>query len=954
MYLDDVIVIGRGVEDGLKNMATVFERIQASGLKLKPSKCHLLRSEVLFLGHVVSGQGIAPNPELVKAVQDWSPPSNITELQAFLGLCNYYRRFVRNFSLICSPLYELQRKGTGQHQEAFSEMKRRLTSTPVLAYPTKNGEFVLDTDASNTCIGAVLSQFQEGEERVVAYASAHLQKVQQRYCVTRRELLAVVRFARQFRHYLLGRHFTLRTDHNSLTWLFRFKSPEGQLARWLEELSQFDFSIEHRAGVKHGNADALSRAPEPTCDCYWAGECPDLLPCQGCSYCRREHQRWARFDEDVDDVVPLAIRRTKKDPPATNQSAGPSTPERDQANTTELPVEEHSNTGVQPSPPTVNWLPQYTGEELAKYQRSDPVLRKLHTWIDGGQLQSQDQVALESQAVRKFWLCWSQVERRGGVLYYRWHERTGEPPAYRLIVPAALQQEVLRSCHCPPQSGHLGREKTCHRVKREFFWVGLTDSVNQFVRRCPQCQACKSSGRVGRAEMQLYQAGAPMDRIHIDVVGPFPVSQSGNKYVLVMVDQFTRWVEVAAVPEQTAEVTARKLLQEFISRFGSPLEIHTDQGRNFESTLFLELCDLLQVAKTRTTPYHPASNGQVERFNRTLLQMIRCYVGKNQNEWDQHLHLLASAYRSSPHACTGYTPNRMMLGREVNQLQGLTLRVQEANLHRSPPVDYVADLETNMREIHEMARQHLRSSQLRSKKDHDLRARQRTFHPGDLVYVRDDARRKGQSPKLKPRWRGPALILEKLGDVLFRVQEGRKERVLHHDRLLPYLADDVPVWIQWRRHALLQVSTPGEDLLSTPERIPPVDDMGGPKAQAARTEDEEVIGREEDVSGLAEDPSFESDDLDLQLEDLFHDGDDGGASTLYSSAQVQTFQHLAASSSSGEPTTSGRCGTAACVPGGQSAVPDPEGAEADADIEALLPLTTRRGRPVRKPARFRD
>ena len=820
VYLDDVIILGKGVEDGLRNLAMVFGRMQTHGLKLKPSKCQLLKSEVLFLGHVVNSQGIAPNPGLVSAVQDWSTPNNITELQSFLGLCNYYRRFVRDFAHVCSPLYELQCKGEEFHwgasqQEAFEQVKRQLTSSPVLAYPIQDGEFVLDTDASHTCIGAVLSQVQGGQEKVIAYASAHLQKPQVRYCVTRKELLAVVRFVRQFRHYLLGRRFTVRTDHHSLTWLFRFRNPEGQLARWLEELSQFDFQIEHRPGVRHGNADALSRAPESECDCYHAGDNPDSLPCRGCHYCLQRHHKWARFDEDVDDVVPLAVRR--------------------------IGTRRRGNRQSQAEPPTVNWLAQYSTQELAEFQQADPVLKVLHVWNDDhDSFPSQEQVALEGPAIRKYWLLWDQIEQREGVLYYHWDRGPPETRAYRLIVPAALQEEVLNSCHCPPLSGHLGRWKTQHRVEQAFFWVGLAESVAQFVRCCPQCQACKSSDRAGRATMQLYQAGAPMDRVHIDVVGPFPVSQLGNKYVLVMIDQFTRWVEAAAVGEQTAEITARTLLREFFSRFGVPLEVHTDQGRNFESALFAELCDLLQIVKTRTTPYHPASNGQVERFNRTLLQMIRCYVSNNQRDWDEHLHLLTAAYRSSPHACTGFTPNKMMLGREVHQPQGLALRAEEANIHRSAPADYVRELELKMLETHELARQRLRAAQVRSKRDYDLRAKQRVFGPGDLVYVRDSAKRKGLSPKLQPRWRGPYLITARLGHVLYRIHDGRKERVLHHDRLLPYLADVVPGWVHRRRHALLQDAEAPDTTLAT----------GGQEIPAQGTGALSKTGNEEDL-GLA-------------------------------------------------------------------------------------------------------
>lgn len=141
---------------------------------------------------------------------------------------------------------------------------------------------------------------------------------------------------------------------------------------------------------------------------------------------------------------------------------------------------------------------------------------------------------------------------------------------------------------------------------------------------------------------QKSKASKPLDRLHVDILGPFPVSSSGNKYILVIGDQFTRWVEAFPVPDQCAETTANRVVYDFIARFSAPLELHTDQGRNFESFLFQNVCKLLQISKTRTTPYHPASNRQVERFSLTLLQMIRCYVDQNQRNWDEHLSLLHS------------------------------------------------------------------------------------------------------------------------------------------------------------------------------------------------------------------------------------------------------------------------------------------------------------------------
>ena len=316
IYLDDVIVHSATFEDHIERLGEVLSRLRKAGLKLKPSKCHLMQSEVLFLGHVVGQEGVRTNPKLVKAVSDWKRPTDPRQVQQFLGLCNYYRRFVPHFGHIAHPLYQLTEKGmrfewTEECEAAFDQLKVSLTHSPVLAYPRPGGKYTLDTDASNIGIGAVLSQEQDGEERVIAYASKRLDKRQRRYCVTRRELLACVTFIQQFRHYLLGQEFDLRTDHNSLRWLFSFKEPQDQLARWLEVLAQYRFRILHRAGTKHGNADALSRkyCDPQQCDCFVGGCQVHTLPCGGCKYCQRQHESWKEFQVETDDVIPLATRR---------------------------------------------------------------------------------------------------------------------------------------------------------------------------------------------------------------------------------------------------------------------------------------------------------------------------------------------------------------------------------------------------------------------------------------------------------------------------------------------------------------------------------------------------------------------------------------------------------------------------------------------------------------------
>ena len=268
--MNDVIIVSKTFQDHLRK---VFQRLREAGLKLKPTKCDFSSLQVDFLGHIVSAEGVQTDPSKTEKVAQWPVLKSRKEVQQFLGLANYYRRFMRDFATIAKPLHRLTEKTakfewTSECQTAFEEICRRLITAPILrlAFPDYERAFILDTDASDTGIGAVLSQVQEdGSERVIAYASRVLTKPERRYCVTRRELLAVVSFVQHFRPYLLGRRFLLRTDHGSLTWLSNFKEPEGQLARWLERLQEYDFTIAHRPGKKHQNADSLSLRPCSQC-----------------------------------------------------------------------------------------------------------------------------------------------------------------------------------------------------------------------------------------------------------------------------------------------------------------------------------------------------------------------------------------------------------------------------------------------------------------------------------------------------------------------------------------------------------------------------------------------------------------------------------------------------------------------------------------------------------------
>ena len=267
VYLDDKL----SWAEHLGHLQQVLEWLQQAGLILQPKKCQFLQHKVNFLGHIISSTGISPDPSKTSKVKEWPRPTSVQETQQFLGFANYYRCFVKDFAAIAKPLHQLTEKKalfkwTEQCEQAFTSLKTHLTSAPTLALPDWSQQFIVDTDASDTGIGAVLSQAHlDGTEHVICYVSRILTKSERNYCVTRKELLAVIFFLQHFRQYLLSAPFILRTDHGALTWLQQFKEPEGQLARWLEKLQKYNFTIFHRPGRKHGNADSLSRYPCQQC-----------------------------------------------------------------------------------------------------------------------------------------------------------------------------------------------------------------------------------------------------------------------------------------------------------------------------------------------------------------------------------------------------------------------------------------------------------------------------------------------------------------------------------------------------------------------------------------------------------------------------------------------------------------------------------------------------------------
>lgn len=264
IYLDDVLVYSRTFDAHLEHLRLVFDRFREAELKLKPSKCHFGQKKVKFLGHVISKDGVLPDPDKISAIKEYPVPRSVKDVRAFLGLANYYRKFVKDFAKIAGPLHDLTKKGlkfqwSDACQSAFETLKEALTQAPILAYPDFTLEFTLATDASDHGLGYVPGQVQNGCEVVIAYGGRKLLPAEKNYSVTEREALAVVAGIKHYQHYLYGTHFKVLTNHSAVRWLMSLKMPCGRLARWALLLQQYDFEIIHRVGVSNGNADALSR-----------------------------------------------------------------------------------------------------------------------------------------------------------------------------------------------------------------------------------------------------------------------------------------------------------------------------------------------------------------------------------------------------------------------------------------------------------------------------------------------------------------------------------------------------------------------------------------------------------------------------------------------------------------------------------------------------------------------
>ena len=432
-----------------------------------------------------------------------------------------------------------------------------------------------------------------------------------------------------------------------------------------------------------------------------------------------------------------------------------------------------------------------TREEFSTEQKSDIELNQLREWIEKKQCPSADELAGLSSRMKAFAQLYDQLSIREDVIVIKRHD---DPERELTVVPSSKVDMIIRFYHEGPGGAHQAPKATSAKIIRCFWWPDLKRDVRLYVACCPVCERFLKMGRTPKAGLRSMAVGGRGDCLAMDIVGgkdSFPLTPRGNLYVLTMIDCFTRFAIAVAIPDQSAEVVIAAVIGNYITVYGTPRRILTDQGRNFESEQFPNFCKLFRICKIRTTAYHPQSNGICERFNQTLKHSLAKSLSKPQQvSWDLYLNFAVFSYNLSIHSSTGFTPFFLTYGSEARLPPDIIFGSPAQNsadgsayLSSSGPLSLLLKSFSILSAAFQSVREHLQSFHQREKDHYDLGAIERVFHPGYRVRVRLKSRQKGHS-KFLSVWSEPHEVLSVRGVVVtLREFSTGREYITHHDRL---------------------------------------------------------------------------------------------------------------------------------------------------------------------------
>ena len=827
-FLDDCVVFGSNFDEALDNLEEVLTRFSFYNLKLKPKKSSFFQESIVFLGRKIDKNGISVTEDHIEQIRKWQPPTDVMQLESFLGYANYQRAHLKRISEHTESLYKIiseakqltknakskkayQRVKVSLNNEQmkdFENLKQDIIDAPVLPMADPDKYFLVDVDASGKYIGAELQQLVDGEVKVIEYGSRLLKPAQRNYCASKREMLAAIAFCRQWRHYLIGRPFLLRTDSAALTFLLSMKHTDGQMNRWIMEFSQYCMTLIHRKGSEHINADYQSRPPIVDEECnFFESEVPlTALPCckfeaDGtpiiCKSCEKLKNNWKDFDEKVDDTLPYVGQATINGVQSQlkNESLAHKNLEKTLPFLGVISQIDLDFSHLDPKDVDVSIaLPGKTPEELQILQENDYEFGKFIKWLKGPG-PTKLELTLTSPALRHYWICRKQFVFISGVLYYRWEDLLDS--RFLLCVPSSMKDDVFFYCHDHVWKGHPGIHLTNDEIRRRFYWWGRSTDTELYVKTCLECQTCKFQKRKPKSKMLMHHSGFPGQKLHCDIVGPLTKSRSGNTVLFTIIDQFTKFFMAYPLPDQKGETIAEVFVRDYCPLFGTPNTLVSDNGKNFILGVFSEVVKRLQIHKNNICAYKPSSNGAVERAHLSLFNKLRCHLMRTRDfkNWDKYVNFCTGAMRSTVNRTTGFTPNFLTFGRELNQPADIAYG---SPVMKNDPTlsDYVKNLVETMTESYKMVRENVEGSLEIAKSVADRKSFEEKYNIGDVVYVRDTKIKKHKlSAKLLPLFKGPMLIVKKLNAAVYYVHDGKEIFSVHHDRILQPNTEVFPIWL---------------------------------------------------------------------------------------------------------------------------------------------------------------
>ena len=675
VYLDDIVVYSPTFEQHLIDLKHVFTILRENKFSVNIDKCKICRNSVEVLGHVLTDEGLKPMPSKIFAISSWKIPSNISQLQSFLGLVGYYRKFIPNFAAISNILYKLTSSKvkfiwTEDHTYAFNLLRDSLCHQPILKYPDPNLPFIIRTDASSYAVGVVLLQFSESnnKEFPIYFHSRCLKKAEINYSVTEKEGIAVIFALKKFRPYISASPFTVKlyTDHKPLLGYFKSSIPSSDRhIRWISIFNEFKVDLLYEKGKNNIFADDLSRLPSG--NVLTINSIVDI----------------SNVNNPLSDNIPSPILNYVK----KNYS--------------------------------------FVNGKLVFKDKSDKVLE--------------------------------------------------------VIEDDSLKHDIVVKAHLV---GHEGVSKTLARIKECYYWPGLKSDVEKVVKTCLKCQCYRPSPIPKSTSIIPTQVERPFVRVGLDIVGPLTTTENGNKFIIVLIDYFTKWIEAKAT--STIEATdVIKFLQEVFSRHGLPEIIITDNGRQFISDITKVMVDLYGSWIRFISPRHPEANGQVENANREIVKVLR-HLCEQQVKWDECLPSALWALRTSKSSVTGFSSFELLYGRR--DLWPLSVTLSDLDREENE-----SDLEYNLRHFvrhQEWVKEAITNIQYahsywleRSKSASNMLQK---YKPGDLVLVRYISRK-----KLDPFFIGPFKVLKasKYNTLVLQSLKDNQilERNIHIKDVKPYL-----------------------------------------------------------------------------------------------------------------------------------------------------------------------